>query len=403
MCLVVFCAAPAAAQDTGRFRVAAGLHAIPLLTHADPTLLGSSKTETEIASPLVMLHAMDRTGHLLLAASINFEKWTLPNGDLAAGNEGEGYVDRRHPHTILHELVATARTPVAGLDLSLTAGRGFAPYGTDDPMMRPFVKFPANHHLMQIPERLLLIGAVRRGPVGLEAGLFNGDEPTGPTSLGRLSRFADSWSSRLTIRPLETLELVASHARVKSPEHALGGGLDQRKWTASARFDRDLRPGRLYGLLEWGETYEYASGVRAYVFTTVLAETGLAAGDWRTALRFERTTRPEEERLADLFRSARPHTDDNIIGATRWNTVTLAAGRAFNFRGLALEPFAEAARSRVAEITGSIFDPLEFYGSTTLWNLSAGIRIRAGMQHERMGRYGAALPARAPMNGMMHE
>lgn len=394
---------PAAAQDAGRFRVAAGFHAIPLLTRADPALLGEAKTETEIASPLLMLHAMDAAGRFSLAASINFEKWTLPNGDLAAGNQGEGYVDRRHPHTILHEMVATARGPASGFDLSLTAGRGFAPFGTDDPMMRPFVKFPANHHLMQIPERLLLVAAVRRGPVGIEAGLFNGDEPTGPTSLGRPSRFGDSWSSRLTIRPLETLELAASHARVKSPEHALGGGLDQRKWTASARFDGDSPAGRLYGLLEWGETYEYASGVRTYVFTTVLAETGLAAGDWRAALRFERTTRPEEERLADPFRSARPHGDENIVGATRWNTVTLAAGHAFDLRGLALEPFTEAARSRVSEITGSIFDPLEFYGSTTLWNLSFGLRIRAGTQHLRMGRYGTALPAPGSMAGMTHE
>jgi hypothetical protein len=208
------------------------------------------------------------------------------------------------------------------------------------------------------------------------------------------------------LRPLEPLELAASHARIESPEHALGGGLDQRKWTASARYEADARKGRLYGLLEWGETYEYASGVRTYVFTTVLAEAGLARADWRTALRFERTTRPEEERLGDPFRSARPHGDENIVGATRWNTVTLAAGRAFNLRGLGLEPFVEAARSRVSEITGSIFDPLEFYGSTTLWNLSFGLRIRAGMQHTRMGRYGAALSAggeAAHMNGMMHE
>ncbi|MGD8278824.1 MAG: hypothetical protein PVH00_12385, partial [Gemmatimonadota bacterium] len=397
-------AKPATAQDAGRFRVATGFHAIPLVTRADPALLGDAKTEAEVASPLLTLRVMDGAGRLSLAASINFEKWTLPHGDLAAGNAGEGYIDRRHPHTILHELVATARARWAGNDVSLSAGRGFAPFGTDDPMMRPFVKFPANHHLMQIPERLLLIAGVRRGRVGLEAGLFNGDEPTGPTSLGRLSRLGDSWSSRLTLRPTDAIELAASHARVKSPEHALGGGLDQRKWTASARYDGRLRDSRLYALLEWGETYEYASGVRTYVFTTVLGEAGLTRGGWRSALRIERTTRPEEERLADPFRSGRPHGDENIVGATRWNTVTWAAGRAFTLRGLALEPFAEAARSRVAEITGSIFDPLEFYGSTTLWNLSFGMRVRTGATHMRMGRYGAALPAASePMTAMMHE
>jgi len=287
-----------------------------------------------------MLQTVEGAGRLSMAASLNFEMWTLRKGDLAAGNAGEGYIDRRHPHTWLHEMVATARLPLRGADFSLAAGRGFAPFGTDDPMVRPFAKFPANHHLMQIPERLLLIGAARFGPVGLEAGLFNGDEPTGPRSLGRTGRFADSWAARLTLWPAAALELAASHARVESPEHALGGGLDQRKWSASARWDGDLRLGRLYGLLEWGET------------------------------------------------------------------VTLHAARAFSVRALGLEPFAEAARSRVSEITGAIFDPLEFYGSTSLWNLSLGIRVRAGVQHARMGRYGAALPDNAgypAAHGMTHE
>jgi hypothetical protein len=406
-CTAVLClASPLSAQDTGRARISAGIHAIGLGTHATPALTGEAKTESYVTNPLFMVHGTAASGRLSLAGSLNFEKWTLRGGELAAGNAGEGYIDRRHPHTWLHELVATARLPLRGADFSLAAGRGFAPFGTDDPMVRPFAKFPANHHLMQIPERLLLIGAARFGPVGLEAGLFNGDEPTGPGSLGRPGRFADSWAARLTLRPAAALELAASHARVESPEHALGGGLDQRKWSASARWDGDQRPGRLYGLLEWGETYEYASGVRAYVFTTILAEGGVALRDWRTALRFERTTRPEEERLADPFRSARPHGDENIVGATRWNTVTLHAARAFSVRALGLEPFAEAARSRVSEITGAIFDPLEFYGSTSLWNLSLGIRIRAGVQHARMGRYGAALPDNAghpAVHGMTHE
>ena len=403
---IVWLAAPGSAQDAGGARISAGFHAIGLGTHATPALTGEAKTESYVTNPLFMVHATAASGRVSLAGSLNFEKWTLRGGELAAGNAGEGYIDRRHPHTWLHEMMATAQIPLRAGEFSFSAGRGFAPFGTDDPMVRPFAKFPANHHLMQIPERLLLVAAVRRGPLGIEAGLFNGDEPTGPTSLGRLRRFGDSWAARLTLRPAAALELQAGHARVESPEHALGGGLDQRKWSASARWAEELRSRRLYGLLEWGETYEYASGVRAYVFTTVLAEAGVGLRDWRTALRFERTTRPEEERLADPFRSVRPHGDENIVGATRWNTVTLQAARAFSVRALGLEPFAEAARSGVSEITGAIFDPLEFYGSTSLWNLSLGIRVRAGVQHARMGRYGAALPDNAghpAAHGMTHE
>lgn len=397
---------PLSAQDGRGPRLSAGFHAVGLGTHATPALLGDAKTEAYVTNPLVMLHAADGSGRLSLAGSVNLEKWTLRKGELAAGNAGEGYIDRRHPHTILHELVGTARASRGDVQLSMTAGRGFAPFGTDDPMVRPFAKFPANHHLMQIPERLLLVGAARHGRFGVEAGLFNGDEPTGPTSLGRPGRFGDSWAARLTLRPTAALELQAGHARVESPEHALGGGLDQRKWSASARYDAETASGRMYGLLEWGETYEYASGVRTYVFTTVLAEAGVTLRAWRAALRLERTTRPEEERLLDPFRSSRPHSDENILGATRWNTVTAHGGRAFTFRGLGLEPFAEAAHSRVAEITGGLFDPGEFYGSTSLWNLSLGMRVRAGLQHIRMGRYGAALPAgdgHMAEHGMMHE
>lgn len=73
-----------------------------------------------------MLQTVEGAGRLSMAASLNFEMWTLRKGDLAAGNAGEGYIDRRHPHTWLHEMVATARLPLRGADFSLAAGRGFA-------------------------------------------------------------------------------------------------------------------------------------------------------------------------------------------------------------------------------------------------------------------------------------
>jgi hypothetical protein len=39
-----------------------------------------------------------------------------------------------------------------------------------------------------------------------------------------------------------------------------------------------------------------------------------------------------------------------------------------------------------------IFDPGQFYGSP-IWMASLGVRIRYGVMHPRMGRYGVALPA----------
>jgi hypothetical protein len=42
-------------------------------------------------------------------------------------------------------------------------------------MVRPFLRYPVNHHLAQILERAVAIAAVRAGPLLAEAGLFTGD------------------------------------------------------------------------------------------------------------------------------------------------------------------------------------------------------------------------------------
>jgi hypothetical protein len=73
--------------------------------------------------------------------------------------------------------------------------------------------------------------------------------------------------------------------------------------------------------------------------------------------------------------------------------MTLHAGRVLEVEGLTVRPFVEAALAQVHEITGAIFQPVEFYGDDRLWNLSIGIKVRFGMQHIRMGRYGVAGPA----------
>jgi hypothetical protein len=258
-------------------------------------------------------------------------------------------------------------------------------------MTRPFVKYPANHHLAQILERWLAIGAVRHGAFALEAAAFNGDEPVGPGSLGKVERFGDSWSARATLLPTPALELQGSMARLVSPEHADGGGLNHRKWSMSARGTMERAAGmRVYGLVEWARTAEY-NGVRnVFNFQSVLAEAAVSRGTTRFAARFERTSRPEEERLLDPFRSARPHADENIIGVTRWHIATARVDRSFTLSRMTFQPFAEVAWLRVAEITGALFEPVTFYGDDALWSLSAGVHVSLGQQHERAGRYGVA-------------
>ena len=107
--------------------------------------------------------------------------------------------------------------------------------------------------------------------------------------------------------------------------------------------------------------------------------------------RFERTERPEETRLLDLFRSQRPHLDNSIFGITRWTVHT--AGYGFTaFRsssGLSIEPFVEGSLARITPLSG-LFDPTLFYGDDQVFSGSVGLRVVWRMQGHRMGRYGVA-------------
>jgi hypothetical protein len=316
---------------------------------------------------------------------------------------GEGYVDRRHPHTYLHEAVLAANGRALGTDLSLAAGKGFAPFGTDDPMVRPFVKYPANHHLAQILERAIVVGAARRGALALEAGVFNGDEPEGPGDAPNSARFADSWAARLTAAPaarLPGLELQASYAAVRSPEWATGQGADQRKQSASARYEMPRAALSPYALVEWARTREIVAGRPTFTFSSVLGEAAVRRGAFQLGARYERTARPEEERRADPFRSVRPGTDFSILGITRWQIATVAA--AFPVERF-LFGFIEIARLHAVEETQpSFFTPRSFYGADWLWSVSAGVRLRAGALHRRMGRYGAAVVESPSADHHMH-
>lgn len=376
-----------------------GAQAVGVVTRMTPAYGGASFTEGYVTQPAVMGHVAARGGRVRLVGTLNFEGLTLERGELNPGIYGEGYVDRRHPHTYVHELVASAEAPLGGSRVSLAAGRGFAPFGTDDPMVRPLVKFPVNHHLAQILERAVVIAGVRRGPVLAEAGLFNGDEPTAAGDAPNWRRFGDSWSARLTLAPRGPLELQGSYARVASPEFAAGGGADQRKASVALRYDGG-RPelARRYALVEWARTDDYVGRERAFRYASALAEGGVERRGWDAALRLERTTRPEEDRLVNPFRSPRPHTDANILGVTRWTIASARAGVALPAPAPAgTRAFVELSRNaaRPAAAGPALFEPARFYGSARLWTASAGVRVTVGARHRRMGRYGVAAEAGA--------
>jgi hypothetical protein len=366
--------------------------AVLALTYADPVPGGGSLTELRLLQPVLMVRA-EGPRRLSLLATLNLEGVTIERGELTPGAWGEGFVDRRHPHTYLHELMLTADdllgTADGGTRVSLSAGKGFAPFGTDDPMIRPSLRYPVNHHLAQILERAVAIAAVRHGPVSGEAGLFNGDEPERPGQWPRVGgRFGDSWAARLTGEPVPGLELQGSYAKVHSPEHRPGAGTDQSKWSLSAGWDGRVAGRPTSALVEWARTSEAAG---FFVFHSLLAEGAWQAGRHRLHYRFERTERPEEQRIS-AFRSLRPHLENSILGVTRWTIHTAGySSPRVQHRRFYLQPLLEVSYGRVAKVGGGLFDPRQLYGRDDFWSWSVGLRLGFGSGTHRMGRYGAAL------------
>jgi hypothetical protein len=254
-------------------------------------------------------------------------------------------------------------------------------------MSRPFVKYPVNHHLAQILERAFASAALRSGPVGVEVASFTGDEPQSPYDMPNWDRFGDSWSARVT-GYLRGFEMQGSLAHVESPEQPRGGGLDHRKVSASVRYESD----KSYGLVEFAKTKELDGSATAFKFNSALAEGSLTRNGVTLALRAERTERPEEERLINVFRTPRPHSDLSILGRTRWDVLSAAVSRSYVIRRIgAVAPFVEVSTQRPrAIVRPTLFDPVEFYGAQRLWSFSVGVRAGFGMRHSRMGRYGTA-------------
>ena len=377
-----------------------GAQAIPVATEANAVPHGRSYGETRLVQPMLMMRAATGGERLVLQATADFEGLTIKHGELTPGAWGEGLADRRHPHTYVHELMLVTPDLLRDLDLpahvSLGVGKGFVPFGTDDPMSRPVERFPVNHHLSQILERAVVMAGVGAGPALLEGSLFNGDEPQRPDQWPNVSRVGDSWSLRLTLRPARGFEWELSRAFVRSPETRDAQGLDASKWSSAVRWDGPVLGKPVYAMLEWSQST--APGV--YTLHSVLFETQVRAGAHQPYVRLERTDRPEEERTLDPFVVLRPIVDNSILGVTRWAIGTLGyavdAGRVWK---VSWRPFAEASLIGITQVGGGVFNPKVFYGTAQHWSLTGGVRLAWGMSGHRMGRYeeGPGAPMAMPM------
>lgn len=417
---------------------------IVAVTHASPAVSGRSITEGYLTQPNVMGRA--QRGPLALTATVNFEGYTLNRGELNAGIYGEGYVDRRHPHTLVHEAMVSIASPTPNpVRISLAVGKGFVPYGTDDPMMRPMEKFPVNHHHAQVIERVqtiaaMLLGTINRG-VSVEQSYFNGDEPSGPFAGPQWSRIGDSHAFRIAAYPARGMEAQFSRAFVASPGITQGGGTDHTQTSVSFRFDRtvpritDVMTGsmagakngaasgatdhamghmttaptssmdhramqqgdRRYLLVEFARTDEGTQHTQPFRYFSVLAEGLWGYRGWSIAARGERTDRPENERLLNPFRVANGHIDFQLIGITRWSvaSVNLAAPSLSVplVSHTHVTPFVEVSRASPKALqTPTVFEPVTFYGASTLWSITVGMRLHVGTMPARMGRYGVFFP-----------
>jgi hypothetical protein len=382
---------PVAGQTTVRWMAGA----IAVSTTVDPIPEGGRLTELRVVQPVVGGHGAFFNGKIWWKATLDFEGITIPAGELTPGAFGEGFVDRRHPHTYAHELMAgtTAQWSGGKWGVGLAAGKGFPSFGSDDPMGRDPVRFPVNHHWAQILERAVVTGQFRYRLVVLEGSLFNGDEPESPGDQPNLRRFGDSWSARLSINPTGDLEFQTSTASVLAPEHPEAEGHHQRMFSIGGRLERSIAGRPWYVMAEWGRTSE-ADG--AFIFHSFLGEGATTMGRHRLYYRFERTDRPEEERLS-AFRTPRPPLDDNLLGITRWTIHTIGNRFAIWRPGNAvIEPFVEGSLIQVNKVGEGIFNTRDYYTKDRIWSLRVGMRVGLGMMGHRMGRYGLLVQPMGP-------
>jgi hypothetical protein len=373
----------------------------PALTWGAPGESGSPlrRTETYLTQPAAMLNLESPASRFVLRLTPNFEGFTIPDGELTFGGWGEGFIDKRHPHTLLHEMMLSFNVwNPEGVSFSVSGGKGFAPYGTDDPMARPALKYPTNHHLSQILERWTLNAVVLWRGWSAEAGIFGGEEPKDPWDhFGNLHAFGDSWSARVARRfgdgfgPLAPWEVSASYGMVREGHH--GVVKTTHLQNVALRHAGSHSFGELYGLMEAsrGDT----EGDRYF---SILGETQLGVGRHQPYMRVEFATRPEYDREgppgSDGF--FRYDHDDHPVGATRWLISTLGYGyRATDFP-FSTRPFVEMNHHRVRRDRGPAgLEPAALFGTDSFLSVSAGFRIFVGGGPMRMGAYGVLDPMSA--------
>jgi hypothetical protein len=213
---------------------------------------------------------MGRSGYPLLLAS----------GETANGRDR--LIDRQHPHDFFMELSASISQPIGEKSSVFLYGGlpGEPAFGPGTFMHRESImdspEAPITHHWLD--SQHITFGVLTAGVVldrvKLEASRFNGREPdqrrwnieTGPL---------DSTAARVSWNPTPELALQVSWAKLIEPEQ-LEPGVDQKRWSASAIYARELAPGvRWASTLAWGR--RTAEG---HSFDAFVAESSVKRAAW---------------------------------------------------------------------------------------------------------------------------
>ena len=209
-------------------------------------------------------------------------------------------------------------------------------------MTRPPLRYPVNHHLAQILERAVAIAAVAHGPLTGEIGLFNGDEPERPGQWPRVGgRFGDSWAAAGDGRAGDRRRAPGVPRRSALAGAPGRGGDRPVEVEPLGALGGSARGPLSYGLVEWARTSE-ADGF--FVFSSLLAEGAWETGRHRLHYRFERTSRPEEQRISrfrvsaaaprelDLRDHPLDHPHRRILGSGTRARARSACGRCWRSR-----------------------------------------------------------------------
>ena len=204
----------------------------------------------------------------------------LASGETANGTDR--LIDRQHPHDFFMELSASVSQNIGERSSVFVYGGlpGEPAFGPPAFMHREAIldspEAPISHHWLDSTH--ISFGVLTAGLVldrfKVEVSRFNGREPdqhrwnieTAPL---------DSTAVRLSWNPTEDLSLQGSWGHFEDPEQ-LEPGVDQKRWSASALYARDIAPGwKLAGTLAWGRKTVEGHKDDAYV-----AEASIKHGPW---------------------------------------------------------------------------------------------------------------------------